>query len=153
VIFDALIKPTLDSVTGLISQFHLSPEQEAQARQALADEAQRAQAAAADYDVKLNQIGSDNIKADAATGDKFTQRARPSFLYVIIAVFAWNYIGIPFAQIFGSHVQPITLPADLLTLFGVAICGYSFSRTAEKIAAMPGDSQISMLGIKIGQKS
>jgi hypothetical protein len=153
-LFDSLVKPALDSVNDLIAQFHLSPEDKAKAQQAVADAADKARAQAEDYDVKLNDIAGQNIRADASSGDKFTERARPSFLYVIIAVLAFNYIGIPCAQLFGSHVAPITLPTDLLSLFGVAICGYSMSRTAEKVSALPGDSQINILGmLKVGNKS
>lgn len=152
-VFDALIKPALDSVTTLIGQFHLSPEDKAKAEQAIAAANAQAQQAALDYDAKLNDIAGQNIRAEAQSGDKFTARARPAFMYVIIAVFAFNYIFIPFAQIFGSKVQPTTLPTDLLTLFGICVSGYAFSRTAEKIAAMPGDSQISVLGLKVGNKN
>lgn len=151
-IFDALIKPALDSVTGLVSEFHMSPEDKAKFAQATAEAAAKAAQASVDYDVKLNQIASDNIKADAGTGDKFTERARPSFMYVIIAVLAANYILIPLSNIFGSHVQPVALPGDLLTLFGIAITGYSMSRTVEKVASLPGDSQINVLGVKVGNK-
>lgn len=151
-IFEQLVAPALDSVKGIIEQFHESPEDKAKAQQALADVAAKAQLAAADYDSKLNQVASDNIRADTTSGDKFTARARPSFLYCIIAVLAFDYIAIPLAGICGSHMKPIELPGDLLSLFGVAMCGYSFSRTAEKIAALPGDSQMSFLGLKIGNK-
>ena len=87
------------------------------------------------------------------TPDRFAERARPAFLYLIMAVLAVDYIVIPVARIFGSHSEPIALPADLLTLFGVAISGYGLSRTAEKIAALPGASEINVLGVKIGNKS
>ncbi len=159
-LFDSLVKPALDSVNDLIGQFHMSPEDKAKATQAIADASAKAQQTAADYDIQLNSIAGQNIRADASSGDKFTARARPSFMYVIILVLAFNYIGLPIAQIFGSHVAPIQLPGDLLTLFGVCVTGYVMSRTAEKaissserIAAMPGDSQISVLGLKMGNKS
>jgi hypothetical protein len=152
-LFESLIKPALDSVNSIINDFHLSPEDKAKAQQAIADASAKAQQSAIDYDVQLNTIASANIRADATNGDKYAARARPSFLYVIIAVLAFNYMALPLAAVFGSHVAPIVLPADLLTLFGVALCGYTMSRTAEKIAAMPGNSEISALGIKVSQKS
>jgi Holin of 3TMs, for gene-transfer release len=83
---------------------------------------------------------------------KFSACARPTLLYVITAVLAANYIVIPLAALFGSKVQPAILPGDLLTLFGVAIAGYSASRTIEKVAALPGDSQVSVLGLKVSNK-
>jgi hypothetical protein len=152
-LFDSLIKPALDSINDLIGQFHLSPEDAAKAKQAIADASAKAQQTALDYDVQLNTIAGENIRADASNGDKYTARARPSFLYVVIFILAFNYIGIPLAQIAGTHVAPIVLPSDLLALFGIAMTGYSMSRTVEKIAALPGDSQISVLGMKIGNKS
>ena len=91
-------------------------------------------------------------KPAPVAGDKFAERARPSFLYVIVAILAVDYIVLPLAQIFGSKVLPVTLPADLLTFFGVAVCGYPVSRTAEKVAALPGESEVSLLGLKVGNK-
>ncbi len=152
-LFESLITPALTAVTNIIAQFHLSPEDKLKADQAIAEATAQAKQAADEYEVNLNEIAGKNIQADAASGDKFTSRARPSFMYVIIAVFAFNYIGIPLAQICGSHVSPIVLPADLLTLFGVCITGYVFARTGEKIAAMPGDSQINLPFINVSNKS
>lgn len=152
-LFQDLIKPALDSVTALISQFHMSPEEKMQAQRAIADASQKAQLAAQDYDIQLNAIAGQNIRADATSGDKYTERARPTFMYVVISVLAFNYIGLPIAEMFGSKVNPIVLPADVLTLFGVCVTGYVFSRTAEKVSALPGESQINVLGMKIGNKS
>jgi hypothetical protein len=67
-------------------------------------------------------------------GDKFTERARPSFMYVVIFILCFNYVGLPIFQVFGSKVAPLELPPDLLTLFGVCVSGYVFNRSAEKIA-------------------
>lgn len=147
------IGPVFDGLSKVIGEFHMSPEEKAAAQQAISDAQAKAIQAAQDANIQLNAIASQNIRADATSGDKYTERARPTFMYVIIAVFAFNYIGLPIAQIFGSKVLPIVLPGDLLTLFGVCVTGYVMSRTAEKISAMPGDSQVSVLGMKAGNKS
>ncbi len=153
-IFDSLVKPILDSATALIAQFHLSPEQQIQAQQQLQEAAQRAQQAAMDYDAKLNDIAGQNIRAESQSEDNYTRRARPTFMYVVIAVIGFNYIALPLLQVFGSKVAPITLPGDLLTLFGVCVTGYVFSRTAEKVAELPGESQVNMAGVfKASNKS
>jgi hypothetical protein len=152
-IFDSLIKPALDSVTALINEFHLSPEDKAKAQQAIADAQDKARTDALEYDAKLNDIAGQNIRADAQNGDKFTSRARPTFMYIVESILGFNYIIIPLAKLFGSHVDPIVLPSDLLTLFGVCVTGYAMSRTVEKVASLPGDSQINVLGMKIGNKS
>src|SRR5690349_11377350 len=100
-LFDSLIKPALDSVTNLINQFHLSPEDKAKAEQAIRDAQEKARNDALEYDAKLNDIAGQNIRADAQNGDKFTSRARPMFMYIIEAILAANYILIPVAKLFG----------------------------------------------------
>jgi|SRR5690348_4673298 len=153
-LFDSLVKPALDSVTGVIKEFHMSPEDQAKFAQAAADATAKAQQASMDYDAKLNDIAGQNIRAETQSDDKFTRRARPAFMYLVMAILAFDYIFLPFAQIFGSAVKPWDLPGPLLTLFGVCISGYAFSRTVEKIASLPGDSQLNVLGMmKIGNKS
>lgn len=152
-IFDTLIKPALDSVTTLISQFHLSPEDKLKADQAVAAAAAQARQASVDYDVQLNTIAGQNIRSETGSADKFTSRARPAFMYVVIAVLGFNYMFLPLAMIFGSKVAPIVLPPDLLTLFGFCVGGYAASRTIEKVMSAPGDSQISVMGVKVGNKS
>ncbi len=151
-LFDSLIKPALDSVTGLVSEFHLSPEDKLKFQAAAAELAAKTQQASFDYDARLNDIAGQNIRAEAQCEDKFSERARPSFMYLVMAVLAANYIMIPFCQIFGSKVQPVFLPGEVLTLFGVCITGYVFNRTVERVASLPGDSQISILGMKVGNK-
>ena len=152
-IFDSLVSPLLTATQGIISEFHLSPEQAVEAQQKLAAAAQQAQKDANDYDAQLNETAAKNIQAEESSNDKYTERARPTFMYIIEAIFVFNFIFLPIAQIFGSKVQPIALPGDLLTLFGICITGYVFARSAEKVAAMPGDSQINVLGMKVGNKS
>lgn len=152
-LFDGLIKPVFDNVTALIQEFHMSPEDKAKAQQAIADAAAKAQQAAVDYDVQLNNIAGQNIRSETGSNDKFTSRARPLFMYIVEAILGFNYIIIPLTKIFGGKVDPTVLPGDLLTLFGICVTGYVVNRTVENVAAMPGDSQISFLGMKVGNKS
>lgn len=151
-LFDSIISPALKSITDIISQFHLSPEDKAKAEQAIQDAQAKAEASARDYEVKLNDIAGQNIRTDAGSQDKFTSRARPMFMYIVEGVFVVNYIVIPFAKLFGSKVDPILLPGDLLTLFGVCVTGYVFSRAAENIVSLPGHSQVSVLGMTASNK-
>lgn len=90
--------------------------------------------------------------ASLDTPDRYAERARPSLLYVIGAILAANYLLLPLAQLFGARVEPVRLPGELLTFFGIVVSGYALSRTAEKIAALPGESEVSVLGLKIGNK-
>jgi len=152
-LFDQILKPALDSVTNIIGEFHESPEDKAKAQLALVQASNQLQIAAMEYDAKLNEDASANIRADASSNDKYTMRARPTFMYIVEAILVFNYIGIPLAMLFGAKMQPILLPSDLLMLFGVCVSGYAISRTVEKALALPGDSQLSFLGLKVGNKS
>ncbi len=105
-----------------------------------------------DLEIKLNDIAGQNIRADSTNGDKFTERARPTFMYIIEFILVFNYAVIPVAEMFGSKVVPIVLPADLLTLFGVCVTGYVMARSVDKTLALPGNSEISGLGMKASNK-
>lgn len=137
----------------IIEKFVPDPQAKAQALQQLQANQIEVLKMQDDLETKLNDIAGQNIRADASSGDKFTQRARPLFMYMVEAILGFNYIGVPIAQMFGSKVTPIALPGDLLTLFGVCVTGYVMARTADKAAALPGDSSVSILGMKIGNKS
>lgn len=150
-LFADLIKPALDSVTALISQFHMSPEEKAQAQQAIADASQKAQLAAQDYDVQLNAIAGQNIRAEAQSGDSFTMRARPSVIWMGNLFVLWNWGIVP---LLGHGHTPANIPDAFWWTWGTVVTGYVFSRGAEKIATLPGDSQVNLAGIvKIGNKS
>jgi hypothetical protein len=74
------------------------------------------------------EAASSNIRAEAGSGDKFTSRARPTFLYICNAVIGWNYI---IAPLFGR--QPLDLPEPLFWLFGSVMLGYTGARSWEKV--------------------
>lgn len=151
-LFDSLVKPALDSVTALIGQFHMSPEQQAQAQQAIADAAEKAKQAADDYDVQLNTVAGQNIRAEEQSGDKYTERARPTVIWMGNVLILWNYAIVP---VFGAYwkLQPAALPDAFWWTWGTVVTGYIFSRSAQAIAALPGDSQIKLPFLSVGNKS
>ena len=75
------------------------------------------------------EAASANIRAEASSGDKYTSRARPSFMYMCIALLFWNYAIVP---VLGK--VPVTMPDALFYLFGFSILGYTGARTFEKFA-------------------
>jgi uncharacterized membrane protein (DUF106 family) len=138
---------------SVIERFVPDPAAKAAAIQKLAENQIEVQKMSDDLEVKLNDIAGQNIRADAASGDTFTERARPMFMYIIESILVFNYIGIPIAQMFGSHITPIVLPPDLLTLFGISVTGYVMARSVDKALALPGDSSVNVAGIiKAGNK-
>lgn len=151
--FVTLVKPVLDGVNTLIGQFHISPEEKAQAQQAIADAAAKAQQAAQDYDVQLNTIAGQNIRTEESSEDNFTRRARPAVVWMGNILIFWNY-GL--APVLGAkwHWQPVLIPDAFWWTWGTVVTGYVFSRSTEKIAQLPGDSQINLAGLlKVGNKS
>lgn len=90
------------------------------------------------------EAASANIRAEAQSGDKYTSRARPSFIYLMLAVLGCNYILFP---LIGK--PPISYPDALFWLFGSCMLGYTGARTWEKFMGLPGESSIQLpFGIK-----
>jgi hypothetical protein len=119
----------LQGVKGLIDSFHTSPEEKAKL-QAILDENQKeiqlAQLAleskAQDVLAREVEAASANIRAEAASGDKYT-----SFLYVMLGILAANYVAFP---IVGK--PPLVFPDALFWLFGSCMLGYTGARSWEK---------------------
>lgn len=141
-----------DAVKGIIGEFKLDPTVKAQLEQQVENNAVALQQKEMEWDQALNAVAGQNIQAEARSGDKYTSRARPSFMYIVEAILGFNYIVIPLAALFGSKLSPFPLPSDLLTLFGVCITGYVVSRSTDKALALPGDSQIKLPGISLSNK-
>jgi len=153
---DVLGSSLLDSVKGLISQFHMSPEDKAKLQAQLDAQKDQFTAAENDYNSKLNDIAGQNIRAEETSGDNYTRRARPSVIWIGLAVIVWNYCLMNLlghTRWFAGAV-PWELPSYFWDTWGIICTGYVFNRTAEKIMAMPGESSIKLpFGIQVAQKS
>jgi hypothetical protein len=106
-----------------------------------------------DYNTKLNDIAGQNIRTEQASGDKYTERARPSVIWIGLGMFVWNYCLVP---TFGMHwhVPALPIPDMFMEIWGVVVTGYVFNRSVDKMMALPGDSQIKLpFGIQIGNTS
>lgn len=82
------------------------------------------------------------IVAEAQSPDPWTIRARPSFLYVMYALFLWaipmGLIAAADAEMADAIVAGITgylraLPEELYTLFGTGYLGYTAARQWGKV--------------------
>src|SRR5882672_10401001 len=142
--------PLLDQILGggvgqlfkdIVGTFHASPEEKAKFQAAIDEnqkEIQLAQIAleakAQDTLARETEAAGANIRADAATGDKFTSRARPSFIYVMLGVLVANYVVFPVLS------RPaIAFPDALFWLFGSCMLGYTGARTWEKYSILGQD--------------
>lgn len=138
----------------IIEKFVPDPQAKEAALEKLRADAITMQQMENDLEEKLNATAGANIRADAESGDKFTARARPTFMYIVEAILFFNFIVVPLVQLVtGKVIQPFNLPGDLLTLFGVCVTGYVMSRSVDKALSLPGDSQVNILGAKISNKS
>src|SRR6266849_1487053 len=139
--------PLLDQLLGgglgklfsdVVGTFKLSPEDKAKF-QATIDEnqtqVQLAQIAleskAQDTLARETEAASANIRAEAASGDKYTSRARPSFLYVMLGILSANYVVFPLVG-----KTSLVFPDALFWLFGSCMLGYTGARTWEKYSIL-----------------
>lgn len=121
--------------TKIISLFKLDPAIAVQHEKEMAQIAAEAAAKVQDAATAEIEAASANIRADAATGDKYTQRARPTFMYFVMVVLGCNYVIFPIFKI-----ATIDLPQSLYWLFGSAVLGYTGARTWEKFMLTDGES-------------
>lgn len=143
----------LDSIFGggigklfkdVVGSFKLSPEAKLELDRELASHEFELAKLDREYETKLLdaqsreiEAASANIRAEAANGDHYTSRARPTFLYVCNVILAWNYIVSP---LIGR--PPLEFPEPLFWLFGSVMLGYIGGRSWEKVSGMRGGDHV-----------
>jgi len=130
------------SISELIDQFHMSPDQKAQlGLQQDQLEMQRETIEAAQQEA-LAEIQSKNITAETQSEDPYVRRARPTFLYVMIVGIAFSIIIFPILNLLTHKgLQMVEIPEAYLELFGVSFLGYTGARTWEKTRGTTQDIQ------------
>ena len=129
-----------DLVLGILDRIKLPPEKKAEIEKAMAEHAFELQkmemelaSKQADQVAKEIEAASANIRAEATSGDEYTRRARPTFMYLIYLILAFNYIALPLVQLFrGQALAPIDLPSDMYWLFAAGYLGYAGFRSLDK---------------------
>src|SRR5947209_17551443 len=123
-----------DVFAKIVGTLKLSPEQKAAidaAKEAnaekLAELDRQLQQKAMEIQQAEIEAASANIRAEESSGDKYTSRARPSFIYLMLIIFFCNYVAFP---LIGK--SPIAFPDALFWLFGSCMLGYTAARTWEK---------------------
>ena len=124
-----------DLVIGILDKVKLDPNKKAEIELALANkefELKKLEmemlAREQEAITKEIEAASANIRAEAASGDKYTARARPSFMYMMIVIMMCNYLLFPLI-----NKAIVEYPEPLFWLFGSTILGYTGARTWEKI--------------------
>lgn len=85
-----------------------------------------------ELDIELLRQRGSILAAEASSEDKWTSRARPSFLYVVYAVIIFNYIILPLVGVLGISLPELVIPEALWNMFGMGYLGYVGGRTWEK---------------------
>ncbi len=139
--------PILDQLLGggigqifkdVVGTFKLSPEDKAKFQAAIDENQKEIQLAQLALESKAQETlareteaAGANIRAEAASGDKYTSRARPSFLYVMLGILSANYVVFPLVG-----KTSLVFPDALFWLFGSCMLGYTGARTWEKYSIL-----------------
>ena len=130
-------------IKDVVGTFKLSPEKQAELQQVIDQNAHEIQmkeyelqVRAMDAESKAVEAASANIRAEAQSGDKWTSRARPTFLYLFYIILAFNFILVPIAQMIKgisfAQLHPIEFPDILWEVFVAGYLGYTGVRSWEK---------------------
>lgn len=140
-----IAKPLIDLIPD--------PQKKLEAQQHIADQQQALAMAQIDQQNKIIQAASDNMKADPHSSG-----ARAYFCYGVTTLILANYGILPLTNaLLKTNLAPFEIPANVLWIFATIMLGFvgvpSVMETLKSVMGMPGDSQVSILGMKIGNKS
>ncbi len=141
----AIAKPLIDLIPD--------PKDKLAAQQHVADQQYALAVAQIDQQNKIIQAASDNLKADPHSSG-----ARAYFCYGVTSLILANYGLIPLCNgLLHWQMAPFVIPANVLWIFATIMLGFvgvpSVMESLKSVMAMPGESQVSGLGIKIANKS
>jgi hypothetical protein len=130
-------------VKDVVGSFKLSPEKKAELQQVIDQNTHEIQmkeyelqVRAMDAESKAIEAASANIRAEAQSGDKWTSRARPTFLYLFYVILAFNFILVPISQMIKGMsldmLHPIEFPDIMWEVFVAGYLGYTGVRSWEK---------------------
>jgi len=73
------------------------------------------------------------VALEMVQDDNYTKRARPSIIYIGLAIIAFNYCVVPvIQQLINVAVQPYPLPSEFWLAWGGAVSAYNVGRSMEK---------------------
>jgi len=127
----------------VVGTFKLPPEKQAEFERLLSEHEHEIRMKEYELQVKAMEAesraieqASMNIRAEAQSGDKYTSRARPTFMYLFYVVIAFNMIIVPLSQMIGGYglqnVKLIDVPEWFYELFLYGYLGYVGARAFEK---------------------
>lgn len=126
-------------VRDVVGTFKLAPEDKLKFEQAIAANEHEIQmkeyeltVKAMEAETKALEIAGQNIRAEAQSGDKYTSRARPTYLYLFYIILGFNFIVLPIVQMFKgigvTDLKPIAYPEIMWEVFIAGYLGYVGAR-------------------------
>ena len=94
----------------------------------------------AEMNMQLMQSGTEEMKASAkiieaeAKSNWYVSGWRPTLMYLLILIVAWNYILSPILFLIIKDKTQVYLTSDVWTLLTVGLGGYTIGRSGESIA-------------------
>lgn len=94
----------------------------------------------AEMNMQLMLSGTEEMKASAkiieaeAKSNFYVAGWRPTLMYLLILIIAWNYILSPILFLIFQVKTQVELPSDVWTLLTVGLGGYTIGRSGESIA-------------------
>lgn len=136
-----LLVPFVTKVVDTIAGLFPNPEQKAKAQLEVMMLLDGKEARELNANLEEMRLASQNITTEGASQDKWTSRARPSFMYVMyILILSAIPMGVLYAFVpdvaanvtIGFKAWLAAIPAEMLALFGVGYVGYTVARSREK---------------------
>lgn len=115
----------------------------------------QASAASQELDAMTKQV---QAASAASVSDTSLWKVRAFFCYTMCLILAFNLVIVPLLAAFGHiTIAPIMLPTNLLAVFAIIMVGLtgvpSGFQAIQNIMALPGESSVNVLGVKVGNKS
>lgn len=130
------VGPVIDLITKGLDKWLPDPEAKAKAQLDVMKMVQ-------DGEFKELEVRMSAILAEAQSADKWTSRARPSFMYVFYFIIASMTIFAPVIGVFKPEAMELfflyvgkgfsAIPEALWATFSVGYLGYAYARSSEKI--------------------
>ncbi len=140
-----IAKPLIDLIPD--------PQKKLEAQLHVSDQSYQLALAQLDQQNKILTAASANIQADPHSSG-----ARAYYCYGVTTLILANYGLIPlFDGMLKWHLAPFQIPSNVLWIFATIMLGFvgvpSVMETLKTVMGMPGESQVNVLGMKMGNKS
>ena len=127
-LFSGGVGEIVESVGGVIDQFHTSKEEKHAMRMAVEQVVTERMAVVQKAAASRFEMVASVIQSEMQSGDAYTKRARPTLVYFGMVMIFVNYLVVP---MFGN--EAFELPLEFWAAWGGTVAIWSVGRSAERI--------------------